>query len=50
MNSNGSLWVLIGLSASLCVFMDPYKSLWCLCVLINLYASFRVLIGPNGSL
>ena len=54
MHPYGSLWVLIGLYASLwfsnrslLVFMRPFVYF---CVLIDLYALLWVLVGPNWSL
>ena len=55
--SYGSLWVFIGLNASLfvligsyrsrCVLMDSNGSLWvCICLCSSLW----ILLGPNGSL
>ena len=40
-------WVLISFDASLCVIMCPYGSLY---VLMSLYSSLLVLIGPDASL
>ena len=56
MDSNGSLWVLIGpyvlllvrmsLYRSSCVFMDCNRALWVLAVL---FASLRILMGIYAS-
>ena len=57
MDSNGCIWVLIGLYASLwvlmgpnkflCVLMDSNESFW---VLISRYMFLRIVLGIYGSL
>ena len=47
MDSNVSLWVHIGLYASLSVLIGPYMFL---CVLMGFYVSLLVLIRPSESL
>ena len=47
MRPYGSLWFLMGLYRSLCVFMD---SIWFLWVLISFNASLWVLIRSHASL
>ena len=50
MNSNGSLWVLIGFYAALCVFEVLIRFYGSLSVVIGVYASLWVLMSPYKSL
>ena len=44
-----SLWVLMCLSGSLCVYMESNRFFWPLCVLMGSYVSLLVFMRPCGS-